>query len=188
MLAHYMNWLVPEVSEQLASADYESSLELLMGGVLKEFIRAGLKLAYTYSRAKSVASKNAALSNTMKAEVDLARKDADDARVELGVVRIELGEVNKKLFIAEKKVAELAKDLEASDQLEATIGSLSAQVNSLQEERGVLRTVFHQQDEEKKTKEEDLTTEIEKYKSEVTRQEEKVHALEAAGLEIFYDF
>ncbi|KAM6580586.1 hypothetical protein CsatA_004360 [Cannabis sativa] len=42
MLAHYMNRLVPEVSEQLASADNKSSLELLMGGVLKEFTRVSL--------------------------------------------------------------------------------------------------------------------------------------------------
>ncbi|KAM6553710.1 hypothetical protein CsatB_014472 [Cannabis sativa] len=42
MLSHYMNRLVPEVSEQLVGADNDSSLELLMGGVLKEFTRVSL--------------------------------------------------------------------------------------------------------------------------------------------------
>ncbi|KAM6593476.1 hypothetical protein CsatA_001179 [Cannabis sativa] len=42
MLARYMNQFIPEVSEQLAGADNDSSLELLMGGVLKEFTRVSL--------------------------------------------------------------------------------------------------------------------------------------------------
>ncbi|KAM6589700.1 hypothetical protein CsatA_012305 [Cannabis sativa] len=42
MLAHYMNWLVPEVNEQKVGADNDSSLELLIGGVLKEFTRVSL--------------------------------------------------------------------------------------------------------------------------------------------------
>ncbi|KAM6569210.1 hypothetical protein CsatB_017195 [Cannabis sativa] len=124
--------------------------------------------------------KNVALSTTTRAEVDLAKKDADDARVELEALRPELGEVNKKLFAAQKKITELTKDLKASDRLEDTIGTLSAKVNSLQDERTALRAFFCRLEEEKKFKDEELT-------AEVARLEEKVHALEKPGLELFYD-
>ncbi|KAM6563687.1 hypothetical protein CsatB_023685 [Cannabis sativa] len=195
MLTHYVSRSVPEVKEQLAGADNDLSLELVMGGVMKELSKTGLKMAYAYSRAKLAASKNAAISNTMRTEVDLARKDIEEARVQLGAVRIELGEVNKKLLAAEKKVAELTKDLQATDQLEAAIASLSKEVTSLQEEREVLRSVFRRLEEEKKTKEEELRVEVKKYKSEVGQQRSeverlggKMNALETTGLKIFYDF
>ncbi|XP_060972550.1 uncharacterized protein LOC115717871 [Cannabis sativa] len=150
----------------------------------------GLMMAYAYSRAKSATCKNTAISNTMQAKVDLARKDADEARVQLGAILMELGEVNKKLLTAEKKVANLTKDLH----FEAAIASLSKDVNNLQEEREVLWTVFHRLEVEKKTKEEELKVEVEKYKSEARQQRAeverlggKVNALEIAGLDIFYD-
>ncbi|XP_060972551.1 uncharacterized protein LOC133038420 [Cannabis sativa] len=143
----------------------------------KEQTLTGLKITYAYSRAKSATSKNAAISNTMRVKVDLARKDADEARVQLGAIRIELGEVNKKLLTAEKKVANLTKDLQSSNQLEAAIASLSKDVNNLQEEREVLRAVFHRLEEEKKTKEEELKVEVEKYKSKARQHRAQVERL-----------
>ena len=41
VMAHYMNRRVPEVGEQLAGAD-DSSLDVLVGGVLKELTRVSL--------------------------------------------------------------------------------------------------------------------------------------------------
>ncbi|KAM6551127.1 hypothetical protein CsatB_000935 [Cannabis sativa] len=181
MLAHYMNRLVHKVSEQLAGADNDSSLELLVGGVLKEFTRVGLKLAYTYSWAKSATSKNTDLSDTLKAEADLARKDAEEARAEVRAVRLELGEANKKLFTAQKKITVLTKDLEAADHFEETIETLSGEVNSLQDERTSLRAVLHRMKEEKEAKEGELSAEVDRLK-------EKVNALETANLELFFDF
>ncbi|XP_060958288.1 uncharacterized protein LOC133030091 [Cannabis sativa] len=144
-------------------------------------VQAGLKLAYTYSRAKSAASKNVALSDTLKAEADLAKKEAEEARAEAGAIRLELGEANKKLFAAEKKITVLTKDLEVADRFEETIEILSTEVNSLQDERTSLREVLHRMKEEKDSKDGELSTEVDKLK-------EKVNALETTVLELFFDF
>ncbi|KAM6559687.1 hypothetical protein CsatA_028926 [Cannabis sativa] len=171
-----MNRLVPEVGEQLAGADH-SSLHVLVGRVLQELTRAGLKLGYAYSRAKSAASKSTTLSDALRAEADLAKKEAEEARAETTAVRHELGEANKKLFAAEKKVTVLTKDLEAADRFEETIESLSADVDRLQDERTSLRQVLLRLKDDKDAQ-----------VVEANRLREKVDALETAGLELFFDF
>uniref|UniRef100_A0A803NNF2 Uncharacterized protein n=1 Tax=Cannabis sativa TaxID=3483 RepID=A0A803NNF2_CANSA len=156
MLQYYLDQSLPKVSDQLIRADNELSLELVMGGVLKEAAR----MAYAYSRAKSIEAKNLATTNTLQREVDASKKEVQD-------VRNELIEVNKKLLAAKKRVEELTKEMQempSTAQLEADNDALSKEVNELKDERESLHTLLSKLEEDvqtRQTREEGLVKEVE---------------------------
>uniref|UniRef100_A0A803PIL8 Uncharacterized protein n=1 Tax=Cannabis sativa TaxID=3483 RepID=A0A803PIL8_CANSA len=120
------------------SGDNELSLELVLGGVLKEAARVNLKMAYAYSRAKCTATKNLATTNTLQREVDATKKKVQD-------VRKELREVNKNLLTANIHVEELTKEMQempSPEQLEANNDTLSREVNELKDKRENLQTLL----------------------------------------------
>uniref|UniRef100_A0A803PHI3 Uncharacterized protein n=1 Tax=Cannabis sativa TaxID=3483 RepID=A0A803PHI3_CANSA len=167
MLQHYLTRSLPEVSDQLSRGDNELSLELVLGGVLKE---------------------------VTQRDVDWAKKETKDTRSQLKVMRKELREVNKKLFAANTKVDELTKELQdmpSTTQLEADNVSLSQEVNSLKDERESLRILLTKLEEDvknKQTREEELVKEVGDKKSRVEELEKEVDVLETAALEVFYEF
>uniref|UniRef100_A0A803Q7Z4 Uncharacterized protein n=1 Tax=Cannabis sativa TaxID=3483 RepID=A0A803Q7Z4_CANSA len=162
MLQYYLDRSVREVSDQLFGEDNGLSL-----GVVN------MKMAYAYSRAKSMVAKNLATTNKLQREEDAANKKVQD-------VRNELREVNNKLLTANNLVDELNQviyEMRSIAKLEADNDALSKDVNTLKDERESLHTLLSKLEEDvmsRKTREEELLKEVEN--------------LETVALDVFYEF
>uniref|UniRef100_A0A803QH60 Uncharacterized protein n=1 Tax=Cannabis sativa TaxID=3483 RepID=A0A803QH60_CANSA len=105
MLLYYLHRSLPEVSDQLSGADNELSLELVMGGVLKEAARA-----------------------------DAGKKEVEDVRNELGEVNKRLLTANKRVEELTKETQEMPStaQLEAdNDALSKEVNELKDETDCL---------------------------------------------------------